>query len=87
MDTKTIKKTDVGLAGAVIVLAQVLASFQSSKNLSEEMDKLRSDFRALKSEQEVYFVKREELNKVSIKLDKLAKQLRLIRNGGDTDAS
>lgn len=79
MDPKTLKRTDMGLTGAVIILCQVISSFQSSRNLSQEIDQLKSAFHEEKAEHEKYFVKKEELGEVSLKLDKMSKRLFVIQ--------
>lgn len=74
-----LRKRDMGLAGAIIVLAQVLSSFQTSRNLSNEMDQLKSEFQIVRFEQEKYFVKKKELKNVIVKLDSMKVQLAGIR--------
>lgn len=84
MDTRRgssqLKKRDMGLAGAVIVLAQVISNFQSTRNLSNEIDQLKTEFHQVRSDQEQYFVKKEELKVVTVKLDSMSGQLSKIRN-------
>lgn len=70
-----LKRRDIGLAGAIITLAQVLSSLHSSRNLSFEIDQLKAEFHLSKREQEKYFVKKEELKKVVTKLGRIDEKL------------
>lgn len=69
------KKKDMGIASAVIVLAQFLSTFQSSHNVSGEIRDLKRSIEHVKIEQEKYFVRKEELKTVVTKLDHLASEL------------
>lgn len=66
----------MGLAGAIIVVAQVITQFFSSshsnKNISEELQQIRAD-------QEKYFVRKDELQIVSNKIDKLGRDVTEIK--------
>lgn len=75
MGETTLKRRDMGFTGAVILLAQVMATLQSSRNLSNELDELKNQFNLVKTEQAKYFVKREELKQLALKLDAMNDQL------------
>ncbi len=67
----------MGLAGAIIVLAQVLSSFQSTTNLKLEMDQIKSDFLKVRKDQLNYYVKNEEkLNSLGSQLHKITNQIK-----------
>lgn len=74
-DDKQLNRRDMGLTGALIVIAQVISSFHSTSNLSRDIDEMRQEFVQVKSDTEKYFVKKEELGKVVVKLDKMNDQL------------
>lgn len=76
---KQLRKSDMGLTGAIIILCQVISSLQTSRNLSSEFDELKFQFLNAKAEQEQYFVKKEELKKVSFKLDSMNDRLDIIQ--------
>jgi len=71
----SIKRRHIGFAGAAIVLAEALSNFKSSEKVSNEILKFKEDFQASKVEREQYFVRKEELNKLSQKMDKVNDQL------------
>lgn len=67
----------MGLAGAIIVVSQIItqyfSSFHSTKNISVELEQIRLD-------QEKYFAKKDEVEKVSLKIDSLKKDLSEMNN-------
>lgn len=71
-----LRRRHMGLAGAIIVVAQVITQFFSSshsnKNISEELQQIRAD-------QEKYFVRKDELQIVSNKIDKLGRDVTEIK--------
>lgn len=73
--TLPIKKRDLGIAGAIVVLAELLSNFQSSQNVATEIVKFREEFAASNLEREQFFVRKSELGNLSIKLDKANDQL------------
>lgn len=77
----------MGIAGALIVLAQVASNFGSSHGVSNDIAKLRSDMKRVQVNQEQYFVKKKDFKKVVVKLDtlnshvlQLSQQIKSIRN-------
>lgn len=73
--TIPLRRRDMGLTGAIIVLAQVLSSFQANRNLSQDIEDLKSQIHQAKEDRQKYFVKKEEFQAVVITLDKMADQL------------
>src|SRR4051812_36599657 len=67
-----LRRRHMGLAGAIIIVSQIITQYfsnhNSSKNISEEIKEIRAD-------QEKYFVKKDELQSVSIKIDKIRNDL------------
>jgi Ser-tRNA(Ala) deacylase AlaX len=67
-----LRRRHMGLAGAIIIISQVITQYFSSshsnKNISEELLQMKIN-------QEKYFVKKEELEQVSSKIDKMRKDL------------
>jgi hypothetical protein len=67
-----LRRRHMGLAGGIIIVSQIITQYFSSshstKNIYEEVRQIRSD-------QEKFFVKKEELESVSHKLDRLRKDL------------
>lgn len=82
MDTRSnpLKKRDMGIAGAIIVLSQVISNFQSSKSISEEFKDLKNQFIQLQLDQEKYFVKKSDMKKVVSQLDKMNEELSKIND-------
>jgi hypothetical protein len=78
--TIPIKRRDVGIAGLVIVLAEIASNFQSSSNVASEIVKFKEEFQASKVEREIYFVRKTELEALSNKLEKLTDQLSILNN-------
>jgi uncharacterized protein YydD (DUF2326 family) len=75
MDDKRIKRKDLGIAGAVVVIAEAITNFTSSRSISHEVIKIKDEIKDMKVEREQYFVRKTELSSVSKKLDKLNDQL------------
>lgn len=69
------KRKDLGIASAVLVLSQIVSVYNSSHNLSAQIDELKTSIDNVQSNQELYFVKKEEMKKVSYKLDAMNEQL------------
>jgi hypothetical protein len=67
---KPIKRREMGLTGAIIVLAQVASTFQSNKDLSEEIKSIRNDFKAAEIRQDTTFVRKTEIESLRNQLDK-----------------
>jgi hypothetical protein len=70
-----IKRRDIGVAGAAIVVAEVLSNFQSSQNVASEIQKFKEEFQASKVEREQFFVRKAEVEKISTKLDQVSDQI------------
>ncbi len=70
-----IRRKDVGIAGAVIVLSQLLSSFQSSQTVTTQMGHLQEEFQQLKVDRELYFVRKADIVPLTEKLDKLNDKL------------
>ncbi len=70
-----LKRRDISLTGAIILISQALTSFHSSHRLSKEMEAFKASFLQLKIDQEKFFVKKEELKTVVTKLDSVKKEL------------
>lgn len=66
------KGTDFSLPGAIlIVVSQLFASFQSSDQISKEIEKFRKDFQQSLIDRETYFVRKTELSLIGKKIDGL----------------
>lgn len=66
-----LKRKDLGIAGAVIVLAEAASNFQSSRSVSTEVIKMHDELTIMKVERDAYFVKKTELANVMKKIDKM----------------
>lgn len=77
MKSKTIpiKRREVGIAGAVIVIAQFISTFQSSQSVTNEIAKLREEFQQLRIDREQYFSRKTDLIPILTKLDKMNEKL------------
>lgn len=67
----SVKRRDIGIAGALIVLAQAITSSKSADSINLQIEELKKSFIAAKIEREQFFVRKEELKGVVTKLDKL----------------
>ncbi len=67
-----VKRRDMGIAGILVVLSQILSSAQSQFSTSSEFKELRASFERLRNEQDQFFVRREEFKQVVSKLDKMS---------------
>lgn len=70
-----IRRKDFGIAGALIVLSQLLSSFQSSQNVSKEIEKVKDDFNESLIEREEFFVRKTDIVAMTSKLDQMNEQL------------
>lgn len=75
-----IKRRDLGIAGTLIVLFQSFISFQSSQNISAQFEKLEQQIQDSKVHTEQFFVRKEEMDNVSKKLEKMNDQLTRLNN-------
>lgn len=78
--TPNIKRRDMGIAGAIIVLSQALTSLQSSHSISGQVEELKNQLQTSKMETEQYFVRKTELVTVVAKIDKLSDQVSDLKN-------
>jgi hypothetical protein len=78
--TPTIKRRDMGIAGAIIVLSQAVTSLQSSHSISGQVEELKTQLETSKIEREQYFVRKTELVTVVAKIDKLSDQVSDLKN-------
>ena len=65
----------MGIASLVIMVSQLVSTFQTSKGLSDDIKHLREEIAQVKHEHAKYFVKKEELRTVVKKLDHMAGEL------------
>ncbi len=72
---QTIKRSEFGLAGAIIILAQALTNFHSSTGILQEVESLKASVHQLKVDQEKYLVKKDEFKQLVTKLDKVCLKL------------
>ncbi len=71
-----IRKTDMSLPGALlIVVSQLFSSFQSSDNISKEIEKFRNEFQQSIVDRETFFVRKTELSTIIGKIDQLNSKL------------
>lgn len=70
-----IKKRDMGIAGALIVIAQSVISFQSAQIISDDIQAIRQDLQDSNLAREQFFARKTEIAVISIKMDKMAEQL------------
>ncbi len=78
-DGLPVRRRDMGLASVAVILSQVLSSFQSNRDLSKDIQQIRTEFHQIRDDQEKYFVRKEELRRVDEKLDLMNTQLAQIR--------
>jgi hypothetical protein len=76
----SIKRRDIGIAGAAIMLAEALSNFQSSKNVSTEIVKFKEEFQQSRVDREQFFVRKTEIEALNLKLDKMSDQIAELSN-------
>lgn len=74
----TVKRKELGLAGAVLLISQLVGSYQASQNVSAELVNFRADLQKNTIEREQYFVRKTDVIPVIDKLDKLSDKLAAI---------
>lgn len=80
MDIKTlqnmvVKRRDMGVVGIIIVVSQLFTSFQSSQNVSEQLEHFRDEFSQSQVDLEKYFVRKTDVAVINQKLDKTNEKL------------
>lgn len=84
LEAHGLKKSELGVAGAIIVLSQLLTDYRSSSSMNKEFKNLETEFFEMQENQKKHFVTKEEfrmfvnrmdrnLNKISQKIDSLKK--------------
>lgn len=74
MGEKEIKtnRKELGIAGSLVVITQIMTSVGSSQALSDKIDKLNYDIHLLRVEREQYFVRKSDIHQLSSKIDQLS---------------
>lgn len=80
MEGDPLKKRDMGIAGALIVLTQVLTNFHSSETVTDRIEELQKEFRQSLVDREQYFVRKIEIRDLSSKIEKVNGELIQIKN-------
>jgi hypothetical protein len=67
-----LRRRHMGLAGAIIIISQAITQYfsasQSTKNISSDVQQIRAD-------QERYFARKDDLERVSHRIDTIAKDI------------
>lgn len=74
----SLNRRDVGIAGALVILAQAITSSQSTSSINDQLEELRKSILMAKIEREQYFVRKEELRLVVQKIDKITEKLSVV---------
>lgn len=70
-----LKKREIGIASAMIVVSQAFTSFQGTHNVNEELRSLKDAFQQSQIASEKYLVKKTDVAKISDKLETMNDQL------------
>jgi len=68
----------MGIASAIVVVAQLLSSYQSTNKLSDELKDLKDSIRIIKLDQET-FVKKDQANSLQTKIEELGDDIKDIK--------
>lgn len=73
------KRSDIGIAGTVLLVTQVIASQQSTQTVSKQIEELRQEIQKSIVDREEYFVRKTELNSrldgINLQLQKIQEQV------------
>lgn len=76
---KLLLRKDLGIAGTVVVLSQLITSFQSQQTVTERIDKLSETIQVMRLDVEQFFVRKTDLQNLSHKIDQLSEQVAHIK--------
>jgi hypothetical protein len=76
---KKIRTKEVGLISAVTILSQVIAGNVSTRNLSEDLNKVHLEIANLRIERAEYYVNKSDFNILGLKVDKANEQLQTLK--------
>ncbi len=69
VDLSSVKKSDLGLVGLILLGAQIFSAVQSTTSLSDEMYKIKVEFQSYQTEREM--LRKDDLRMVMSKLDQI----------------
>jgi chromosome segregation ATPase len=69
-----LKRKDMGLASVIIVLTQIISTFNSSQKNATDFKELKASFDDLHNYREKFLVKKDDLKSLTTKLDRLHSQ-------------
>jgi predicted translin family RNA/ssDNA-binding protein len=78
MSNEPVKRGEIGIAGALIILSQAITSFQSTQSISKDMQELHNELEMSKREM-IEFVRKSDFISLSIKSDKISDQLKNLK--------
>lgn len=70
-----LKRTDLGIGGSLIVLAQIISSVHHSNHLSYEIKQFKEEFRLSIDERNTFFVRKSDVLSMQTKIDEINNQL------------
>ena len=73
----SVGKGELGLAGAIIVAAEILSSGYSNHNLSAKIDELQGLILNIRSNTEQNYVRKQDLASLEQKIDELRRLVKL----------
>jgi hypothetical protein len=76
---KQLRKADMGWTGAIIILCQVISSFQASKSVSEELKDLKISILDIRVDQEKNFVRKEQAKTFEAKIEEIKEDVKDIK--------
>lgn len=75
-----VKRRDVGMTGLLIVASQLISTIHSWQGLSSQINELKTQLVALKSEREEFFVKKTEMAVAMKKIDQMASHVSALKD-------
>lgn len=71
----SLKRRDLGIAGAIIALSQLIGSFQNAHSVTSEIAKFKEEFQQSQIDREEFFVRKTDVAALSDKMDKMNENL------------
>lgn len=75
----TARRRDMGIAGAVVILSQVLTNYQSTNTVATEIRELKDAIQDIRKEQRTTFARKEQLKSLETSMDEVKSELQEIK--------
>lgn len=75
----TARRQDMTIAGAVVIISQVLTNYQSTTTVATEIKELREAIQSIRTEQQNTFAKKEQVKAISSSMEDVKSDLQEIK--------